>query len=224
MIEFRNGSISLSRDGRRNLAVSLSLSSGEFAVLLGPNGSGKTTLLDVIAGVTRMDVGTVVVEPLNSPLAYAVQDAASGLLPWRTILSNIILPAQLRNGMIDVPLDKAKSLLVEFGLGDRQDDFPYKLSEGEKQIINLIRTVCTPAEILLLDEPFASLNVKARIRAKAMLLEFASGRTTLLITHDPADLDWPISRCFRIKDSTVVEISLSEAREFLEDVVQKPSV
>jgi taurine transport system ATP-binding protein len=224
MIEFKHSSISLSRDGRRNLAVNLSLSKGELAVVLGPNGSGKTTLMDVIAGIERLDVGRMLVEPSNSPVAYAVQDAASGLLPWRTILSNILLPTQLHNGLPEKTPEKALMLLGSFGLDDRKNDFPYKLSEGEKQIVNLIRTVCTPASILLLDEPFASLNVKARVKAKEMLLEFAAGRTTLLVTHDPADLDWPISRFFRIRDSSVIEIGLSEAKEVLEDAVQKTSV
>jgi len=224
MIELKNSSISLSRDGSRNLAVSLSLLTGDLAVLLGQNGSGKTTLLDVIAGVEQLDAGTVEVQPSNSPVAYVVQDAASGLLPWRTILSNILLPAQLHSELSDVMRDKAIGLLDKFGLADRKDDFPYKLSEGEKQIVNLIRAVCTPAGILLLDEPFASLNVKARLLAKTMLLEFAFGRTTVLVTHDSADLDWPVRRCFRILDSSVVEIDLSEAKEFLEDVVPNASV
>src|SRR5437588_2718790 len=99
MIELRNSAISLSRDGRRILSASLRLSTGELAVLLGPNGSGKTTVLDTIAGVERLNSGTLQVDPPDSPIAYVVQDAASGLLPWRSILSNILLPANLRNGL-----------------------------------------------------------------------------------------------------------------------------
>ncbi len=222
MIEL-NGSISLTRDGSRRLAASFSISTGELTVLIGKNGSGKSTLLDVIAGVERLDSGSIVVEPSDLPVAYAVQDAAGGLLPWRTLLSNILLPAQLHRPVSEIAQDKATSLLHEFGLGNRKDDFPYKLSEGEKQIINLIRAVCTPASVVLLDEPFASLNVNARQRAKAMLLDFASARTTILVTHDSADLAWPITRCLRVADLAVAEIGLSEAKEFLENGVPKAS-
>jgi NitT/TauT family transport system ATP-binding protein len=224
MIEFKDTIISLSRDGRRNLSLSLRLSDGDLAVLLGPNGSGKTTVLDTIAGIRRVDAGTVILEPSAAPIAYVVQDSASGLLPWRTILSNILLPAQLQKSQSEGSVERAISLLTIFGLADRKDDFPYKLSEGEKQLVNIIRAVCTPAGILLLDEPFSSLNAIARSRTKEILLESAAKRITLLVTHDPADLDWPITRFFRIVNSRLVETNSSEAKEFLENVVSKAPV
>jgi NitT/TauT family transport system ATP-binding protein len=221
MIEFKDTKISLSRDGGRNLSVSFRLSPGDLAILIGPNGSGKTTVLDIIAGIRKVDAGTVTVEPAASPIAYVVQDSASGLLPWRTILSNILLPAQLQKSLSNGSVEKAESLLTTFGLTERKDDYPYKLSEGEKQLVNIIRAVSTPASILLLDEPFSSLNAIARSRAKAILLESAAGRTTLLVTHDPADLDWPITRCLQIINSQLVETNILEAKEFLENVVSK---
>jgi ABC-type nitrate/sulfonate/bicarbonate transport system ATPase subunit len=224
MIEIRNGSVSLSRDGQRNLRFSLCLSTEDFAVLLGRNGSGKTTVLDAVAGVRPLDAGALFVEPSDGLVAYVVQDSASGLLPWRTILSNILLPSRLQSNSSEPMADKAIKLLSAFGLLERKDDFPYRLSEGEKQIVNLIRAVCTPASILLLDEPFAALNAKARVLAKEILAEFAAGRTTVFVTHDSLDLDLPISRCFVIADSTLAEINMNKAKEFLEDVAPKASV
>jgi ABC-type nitrate/sulfonate/bicarbonate transport system ATPase subunit len=221
MIEIKNGSVSLSRDGGRNLKVSLCLSTVDFAVLLGRNGSGKTTMLDIVAGIRPLDTGTLLVEPSGGLVAYAVQDSSSGLLPWRTILSNILLPSTLQSNSSKPMSDKAIKLLGAFGLLERIDDFPYRLSEGEKQIVNLIRAVCTPASILLLDEPFAALNAKARTLAKEILTDFAAGRTTVLVTHDPLDLDLPISRCFVITDSTLAETNMNEAKEFLENVAPK---
>lgn len=223
MIEFKNALISLSRDGRRNLSVSISLATGDLVVLLGLNGSGKTSLLDVIAGVSRIDAGSFNIEPPGSPVAYVVQDSASGLLPWRTILSNILLPSQLRNTTDDGFSNKALALLEDFGLAERKHDYPYKLSEGEKELVNVIRAVCTPANTALFDEPFASLSAVARTRVKRILFEFVAGRTTVLVTHDPADLDWPFTRYLQIVNGTVVETNSTEAREFLENVAAKAS-
>lgn len=218
MIEFHNTSITLNADKQRSLSVSLSLTAGDFAVFVGPNGSGKTTLLDVVAGTRKIDSGRIILEPAASPIAYAVQDSSSGLLPWRTILTNILLPAQLIDGNSPLELrDKALSLLSIFNLAGRKDDFPYRLSEGEKQIVNLIRTVCTPSNIVLLDEPFASLNIKSRLVARSMLKEFVRGKTTILVTHDPTDLDWGITRYFRIANDRLIEVSAFEARGFLEN-------
>jgi ABC-type nitrate/sulfonate/bicarbonate transport system ATPase subunit len=223
MIEINNGALSLSRDGQRNLSISIHLSNDDFAVLLGRNGSGKTTALDTIAGVRQLDAGTLSIQPSNAAIGYVVQDSSSGLLPWRTILSNILLPSKLRAGSHDAMNEKALNLLSSFGLLDRKDDFPYRLSEGEKQIVNLIRAACTPANILLLDEPFASLNAKARSISKDVLEKFASGRTTVFVTHDPFDLDLPITRWLLITDSTLAEVNKETAKEFLENVATKPT-
>jgi NitT/TauT family transport system ATP-binding protein len=160
--------------------------------------------------------GRIVLDPADSPIAYVVQEAANALLPWRTLLSNMLLPAQLQG---HVPLDvqeRAMSLLSRFGLKDRAHDFPYKLSGGERQILNLVRALLTPASIVLLDEPFAPLNAVARLPAASLMLEYASARTTILVTHDPADLDWPFTRYFEIADSQVVEADRARIKRQLD--------
>jgi ABC-type nitrate/sulfonate/bicarbonate transport system ATPase subunit len=222
MIEFHKTVISLSHDGQRTLSIDFRLNKGDLAVLVGANGSGKTTILDLIAGVRKPDTGKVIAEPANLPIAYAVQDSSSGLLPWRSILSNVLLPSLVAHQSPENTRGKALSLLTQFALADRQRDFPYQLSEGEKQIVNLIRALCTPAEILLLDEPFSSLNSRTRALAKENLLQAAKSRTSVLVTHDPADLEWPFNRLLRITDSSIQEVDLSEAKTFLENAVPKP--
>jgi ABC-type nitrate/sulfonate/bicarbonate transport system ATPase subunit len=221
MIEFHDTTISLSHDGRRRLSIGFRLSKGDLTVLLGANGSGKTTILDLIAGARKPDTGTVTTEPAGLPVAYAVQDSSSGLLPWRTILSNILLPSVVANRCSEQNRSEALRLLEQFGLAERRQDFPYQLSEGEKQIVNLIRAVCTPAEILLLDEPFSSLNSRTRALAKEKLLQFASNRTTILVTHDPTDLEMPFNRFLRIADSSVEEVDSKEATSFLRNAVSE---
>jgi NitT/TauT family transport system ATP-binding protein len=221
MIEFHHTIISLSQDGQRKLSIGFRLNNGDLAVLLGTNGSGKSTILDLIAGARKPDAGGVRTEPASLPVAYAVQDSSSGLLPWRSILSNILLPSLVANNSTEDKRTQALSLLKQFGLAQRQQDFPYQLSEGEKQIVNLIRAVCTPAQIMLLDEPFSSLNSRARALAKDKLLEAAKDRTTVLVSHDSTDLEWPFNRFLLIADSSVKEVDLKEARTFLENAVSK---
>jgi ABC-type nitrate/sulfonate/bicarbonate transport system ATPase subunit len=178
-------------------------------------------LLDSIAGIRHPISGNVQVEPVKKPIAYAVQDSASGLLPWKSVLSNILFPSILDGADDRETKTKALRLLVEFGLDARKNDFPYQLSEGEKQIINVIRCVCTPASIVLLDEPFAALNAHAKVKAKAHLAEFAKERVTILVTHDPADCDLPLNRFLLISNSVVEEVDSKTASEFLSNVVSK---
>lgn len=220
MIVLDKTTISLSRDGQRQLSLNFRLDPGDLALLLGPNGSGKTTILDLIAGVCRPDAGKITVEPKNTPIAYAVQDSASGLLPWRSILSNTLLPSEVA-GKATEQADQANTLLREFGLGQRLHDFPYQLSEGEKQIVNLVRTICTPAKIMLLDEPFSALNARTKALAREKLLEVAKGRTTIFVTHDASDLDWPFTRYLSIADSSIAELDLNQATKFLNNVASK---
>ena len=221
MIAFNNTVFNLSSDGRRKLSATFRLERGDFAVLLGLNGAGKTTLLDAMAGIRHAAEGKVEVAPANSPIAYAVQDSASGLFPWKSVLSNILFPAAMTKKDDLETKGKALLLLEEFRLAERRDDFPYRLSEGEKQIINVIRCTCTPASVVLLDEPFAALNSHARVKAKALLAEFAKDRTTVLVTHDPADCDLPLNRFLLISNSVVKEVDSKTAREFLSNVVSK---
>jgi len=221
MITLNNAVFNLSDDGHRKLLATFRLERGDFAVLLGLNGAGKTTLLDAIAGIRRALSGKIEVAPPDAPVAYAVQDSASGLLPWKNVLDNILFPAAMCKRDDVEAKSKALSLLEEFRLAERRDDFPYRLSEGEKQIVNVIRCICTPANVVLLDEPFAALNSHVRARIKVLLAEFAKGRSTVLVTHDPVDCDLPLNRFFLISNSVVEEVDSKTAKEFLSNVISK---
>ena len=143
------------------------------------------------------------------------------ILPWKSVLNNILFPAAMSKKDDAETKSKALSLLEEFRLAERCDDFPYRLSEGEKQIINVIRCICTPASVVLLDEPFAALNSHVRVKIKTLLAEFAKGRSTVLVTHDPVDCDLPLNRFFLISDSVVEEVDSKRAKDFLSNVISK---
>jgi NitT/TauT family transport system ATP-binding protein len=219
MIAFNEAVLNLSSDGRRRLSATFRLAQGDFAVLLGLNGAGKTTLLDTVAGTRSPASGRIEVGGLDQPIAYAVQDSTSGLLPWKSVLDNILFPSTLSGSDNSEIRKKALLLLEDFRLSERQDAFPYQLSDGEKQIINIIRCVCTPANVILLDEPFASLNSRAKAKAKALLVEFAKNRVTILVTHDPADCELPLNRFFLISNFVVEEVGSTVAKEFLSNAV-----
>lgn len=219
MVTISQGQVALSSDGKRRLDVSLRLTKGDVALLVGPNGSGKTTLLDVVAGVRVLDAGTMERPRAFQPIAYAVQDSISGLLPWRTIAENILLPARLHGQVGDEMLAQSHRLMEMFRLRERADDFPYKLSGGEKQAANLIRTLCTPCSLALIDEVLASLHHDLRSRAKTELATWLDQRTALLVTHDPDDLDLPFTRFFAINGGTVHEVERGDVVKVLENAV-----
>lgn len=220
MIAFNNTVFNLSSDGRRKLSASFRLERGDFAVLLGLNGAGKTTLLDAIAGFRQPASGKIEVAA-DGPIAYTVQDSDSGLLPWKSVIANILFPSVVAGRDGAEIAAKAERLLDEFRLRERRNDFPYRLSEGEKQIVNVIRCACTPASVVLLDEPFAALNSRARVKSAALLTEFAIERTTVLVTHDPADCSLPLNRFLLISNSAVEEIDSKAAKEFLSNALSK---
>jgi ABC-type nitrate/sulfonate/bicarbonate transport system ATPase subunit len=218
MISISQGRVALSRDGSRCLKATLNLEQGDLAVLVGPNGSGKTTLLDIVAGVRPLDAGIIERSRAAEPIAYAVQDSASGLLPWRTVAENILLPAQLHDAVTEALVQRSSRLLESFRLGSRARDYPYKLSGGEKQSVNLIRTLCTPCSLALIDEVLASLHHDLRAIAKRELVSWLEERTAILVTHDPDDLGLPYTRFFAINSGSVEEVDRATAERVLHDV------
>ena len=154
-------------------------------------------------------------------MKLSIFSVISGLLPWKSIINNVLLPASLNGKNLEEMRTKAEALLKDFRLFERRDDFPYRLSEGEKQIVNIVRCVCTPAKVVLLDEPFAALNSYAKSKARSLITNIAKSRTVVLVTHDPADCDLPFTRFLLISESTVVEVDSSTAKEFLSNAVSK---
>jgi len=219
MICIENGYVSLTRDGRNKLEISISIRDGDCVLLVGPNGSGKTTILDIISGARKLDVGKFTLDNASYPIAYAVQEANSGVLPWITILGNILLPAKISGSVSQQLMHKVKALLERFGLFTRRNEYPYNLSGGEKQIVNLIRTICTPSTLFLFDESFSRLHQNAKELAKKAVVDSVSENTAIFVTHDIADMNLPYNRFFLINNHKVHEVSLTEAERELSNVL-----
>ena len=152
----------------------------EFCVITGPSGCGKTTLLNIIAGLDRDFAGTVHFEPIPAPkIGYVFQNPR--LLPWRTVRENIalVLPHHGTSAKLD-------ALLAEIGLADAADVYPTRLSGGMARRAALARAFAIAPDLLLMDEPFLSLDAAAADRLRGLLLRLVSTRpvTVLFVTHD----------------------------------------
>jgi NitT/TauT family transport system ATP-binding protein len=161
--------------------VSLSIDEGEFFALLGPSGCGKTTLLRIIAGLDDRFVGEVRV-PENARIGVVFQEPR--LLPWRTVRQNIELVAGDDDSRSD--LDR---LAAAVGIADMLPRYPRELSLGLARRVALARAFAPRPDLLLLDEPFVSLDERTADRLRHLLLEVWSTRptTAILVTHNPRE-------------------------------------
>lgn len=157
---------------------------GEFACILGPSGCGKTTLLNIIAGLDREYEGRLSLPTLPGQerpvIGYVFQSPR--LLPWLTVIENIRLvltPEQIQSGI-------AEELLAATGLEDFAHSYPQRLSLGQSRRVALVRAFAVQPDLLLMDEPFASLDEPTAERLRLQLLEIWRERptTVLFVTHD----------------------------------------
>jgi NitT/TauT family transport system ATP-binding protein len=173
--------------------VSLEIRKGEFVCLLGPSGCGKSTLLSIIGGLAQPTAGSVSIsgvtvdQPRPRDVAFVFQE--STLLPWYTVLENFRLALKFQ-GLADARWrERAMHALSVVGMEQFANHYPRQLSGGMKQRINLARGLCVETEVLLLDEPFASLDEQTRMvlgEDLSMLLA-RTGKTIVFVTHSLAE-------------------------------------
>jgi len=175
--------------------LSLEIQPGSFVALLGPSGCGKSTLLRIIAGLDRPDGGEVRLEPADALIAYVFQDAH--LLPWRTVLENVMLPLELLKSPKSNRQAAAMAALTKVGLADAAERVPAELSGGMKMRVSLARALVTEPKILLLDEPFAALDELTRQRLDDQLrtLWLEHDMTVLFVTHSNSEAAYLAERC-----------------------------
>ena len=160
--------------------LSLTVGSGEVLALVGPSGCGKSTLLELLAGLQAPDAGKVLAEPAS----YMPQRDL--LLPWRSALANAALALECAGFGKAEARREAQPLFDRFGLGGFEKARPYELSGGMRQRVALARTFLAGRPLLLLDEPFASLDQITRGSLQEWLADALEGepRTVVLVTHD----------------------------------------
>lgn len=160
----------------------------EFVAVLGPSGCGKSTLLRIIAGLEQPTEGLVKIgeQPVTEPvdrLGMIFQDSV--LLPWRDVISNIMLPLEMKHMDIDANRANVDALIKLVGLSGFESSYPYQLSGGMGQRVALCRALVIQPDLLLMDEPFGALDAITRERMSVELLKIWSNfrMTIIFVTH-----------------------------------------
>ena len=168
--------------------VNFVVGEGAFVSIVGPSGCGKTTLLNIASGLIRPTQGTFAVRgtPINGPgrdRSTVFQDAS--LLPWRTVLGNVLYGVECQTGDTKKVIPQAMQLIDLVGLEGFERYYPHELSGGMRQRVNLARALLTDPDVLLMDEPFAALDAQTREAMQAELLRVwtETRKTVLFITH-----------------------------------------
>ncbi|MEA2116860.1 ABC transporter ATP-binding protein [Halovibrio sp. HP20-50] len=196
--------------------VDLDIAPGEVVCLLGPSGCGKTTLLRIAAGLEVLQKGEVSLEgvsiaapgkrhvpPEKRNVGLAFQDSA--LFPHLSVLENVAfglkhLPSQQRR-------ERAVELLTQLGMGDYVETYPHMLSGGQQQRVALARALAPRPRLMLLDEPFSSLDARLRDRIRDDTLHVLKklGSATLLVTHDPEEAMFMADRIALMRDGKIIQ-------------------
>lgn len=163
--------------------VDLTLAPSGWTCLLGPSGAGKSTLLRLLAGLETGVNFQGRVSPLAGHVAFMAQQSL--LLPWASVLDNVMLGARLRHERPD-PV-QARALIAQVGLAGHESKKPAALSGGEAQRVALARTLMEDRPVVLLDEPFSALDAQTRAEMQDLAHGMLRGRSVLLVTHDPAE-------------------------------------
>ncbi len=169
--------------------LDLTLKKGEWTCLLGQSGIGKSSLLRLLAGLinseSKGDIECSDQQPLDGRVAYMAQTDL--LMPWLSVLHNVVIGAKLRGELTPSDTEKGISLLSKVGLEQDSERLPSQLSGGMRQRAALARTLFEDKPVILMDEPFSALDAITRHRLQALAAELLENKTVLLVTHDPIE-------------------------------------
>ncbi len=169
--------------------ISFELRRGEVVAIVGPSGCGKTTLFNIIAGLLEPSQGRIAVngKPVHNTtghVGYMLQKDL--LLPWRTVMDNVIIGLQVRNTPRREAEKIARTLIEAYGLKGFEDSYPSALSGGMRQRVAFMRTLAFSPEVILLDEPFSALDSQTRLILQSDVMRIIRERqcSVVLVTHD----------------------------------------
>jgi ABC-type nitrate/sulfonate/bicarbonate transport system ATPase subunit len=194
--------------------VSISVAPGEVVALVGPSGCGKSTLLELVAGLHEPNAGRVVVggEPAAATRHAALMPQRDCLLPWLDARDNAALALRNRGLSRGEARAQAEPLLARFGLGGFLGSAPRELSGGMRQRVAFARTLLAQKPVIVLDEPFASLDAITRAQMQEWLADALAGeaRTVVMVSHDVEESLYLADRVLVLSERparVVVEVS-----------------
>jgi NitT/TauT family transport system ATP-binding protein len=172
--------------------ISFDLKAGSLVSLLGPSGCGKTTFLKIVGGLIRASSGVIQIngEDVEEPHAdFGMAFQQPNLMPWRTVLNNVLFPMELRNDTGMHVKRRARDLLKLVGLEGFEGHYPSQLSGGMQQRVALCRALVHEPKLLLMDEPFGALDELTRMEMQDLLLNIRAktNATIMFVTHSIAE-------------------------------------
>jgi NitT/TauT family transport system ATP-binding protein len=172
--------------------ITFDLKAGSLVSLLGPSGCGKTTFLKIVGGLIRASSGVIEIngEAVDEPHAdFGMAFQQPNLMPWRTVLKNVLFPMELRNDTGAHVTRRAKELLKLVGLEGFEAHYPAQLSGGMQQRVALCRALVHEPKLLLMDEPFGALDELTRMEMQDLLLAIRvkTNATIMFVTHSIAE-------------------------------------
>jgi ABC-type nitrate/sulfonate/bicarbonate transport system ATPase subunit len=187
--------------------VSATIRDGEFVCLLGPSGCGKTTLLNIISGLDRDYQGTVSFHPQQPTISYMFQE--SRLLPWLSVANNLRFVLDRPEG------ERIHQWLTRVGLGGYGGHYPMQLSGGQQQRVAVARALILEPQLLLMDEPFSSLDelTAARMRGELLRLWGEQSCTVVFVTHNALEAVYLADRILVMSPGPgriIAEVKVSE--------------
>ena len=202
--------------------IDLEVAAGQFVSLVGPFGSGKTSILRAVTGLLTPETGTVELAVELTQVGFLFQDDA--LLPWRTSLQNVSLGLRIHGASLPLAEEKAEQWLSLMGLGGFGDRYPRQLSVGQRKRVAIAQVLALEPKLLLMDEPFASLDAIVRTRITEELLGWVEREhlTVLLVTHDleeaisVSDVIYVLSQGPRAEIRAHHEVDIARPRHVLE--------
>lgn len=195
MLDVSNLQKEYQQNGRNGILavadISFQAKQGEFISLVGPSGCGKTTLLMCIAGLMEPSKGKVLVDGniVDGPprqMVMIFQNYSNSLFPWRSVLGNILFALESKKLPHAQQVEIAQGFLDRLGLGDFARHYPWELSGGMQQRVAIARGLAYGSDIILMDEPFASVDAQTRVALEDFLLSVWDeySKTILFVTHD----------------------------------------
>ncbi len=188
--------------------VDLEVEKQDFVSIVGPSGCGKSTLLNLINGLNKSN--DIEIELDNNDIAMVFQ--YDTLLEWKDVLSNILLPYSLKNNISDNVIKRANKLIEEFGLNGYKDYYPSQLSGGMKKRVELCRALIVEPKLLILDEPFSSLDILTRERLNVLVhnLHYDKKMTTIMVTHSIEEACFFSNRIYLLSDRPAQVLDIYE--------------